>query len=117
MKNRKITIENGTVHVPDETKMSVVEIANLFYIYYNTAKRHIRTIERLGLADGDYSLSCTVEGAKIYPDYYGLEMIVAVAFRVQSANAEVFRRWIYRKAIRTEIPRILMLPIQNSMLN
>ena len=40
MKNRKITIENGTVHVPDETKMSVVEIANLFYIYYNTAKRH-----------------------------------------------------------------------------
>lgn len=117
MKNRKITIENGTVHVPDETKMSVVEIANLFDIYYNTAKRHIRTIERLGLADGNYTLSCIIEGAKIYPDYYGLEMIVAVAFRVQSANAEVFRRWIYRRAVRTEIPKILMLPIQNSSLN
>lgn len=117
MKNRKVTIENGTVHVPDETKMSIVEIANLFDIFYNTAKRHIRTIERLGLAGGDYSLSCTVEGEKIYPDYYGLEIVVAIAFRMQSANAEVFRRWICRKAAKAEIPKMLMLPIQNSMLN
>jgi hypothetical protein len=118
MENRKIILsDNGTVIVPGETKMSISEIADLFGIYYHTAKKHIRAIEKLGVARGDYSLSCTAEGSKIYPDYYGLEMIIAVAFQVQSANAEVFRKWIYRRVVRTEIPKMLMLPIQNSMLN
>jgi hypothetical protein len=35
----------------------------------------------------------------IYPDYYGLEMIVAVAFRVQSHNAKIFREWVVNKAV------------------
>jgi hypothetical protein len=97
--------------------MNIAEIADLFDIYYRTAKREIRAIEKAGVAGGDYSLSCTVEGSKIYADYYGLEMVIAVAFRVQSEKAEVFRRWIYRRAVRTEIPKILMLPIQDSMWN
>lgn len=117
MENRKIRIENAVITVPSKTKMNISEIADLFGIYYHTAKKHIRAIEKLGVAGGDYSLSCTAEGSKIYPDYYGLEMVIAVAFQVQSANAEVFRKWIYRRIVRTEIPKMLMLPIQNSMLN
>ena len=117
MENRKIRIENTVITVPSKTKMSISEIADLFGVYYHTAKKHIRAIEKLGVAGGDYSGSCTCEGSKIYPDYYGLEMVIAVAFQVQSANAEVFRKWIYRRVVRTEIPKMLMLPIQNSMLN
>ena len=89
----------------------------LLGIYYQTTKKLIRDIEKSGVTGGDYSLSCIVEREKIYPDYYGLEMVIAVAFRVQSANAEVFRRWIYRRIVRTEISKIVMLSIQNSMLN
>jgi hypothetical protein len=66
--------------------MTISEIADLFGIYYQTAKKHIRTIEKSAIAGGDERMSCTVEGMTIYPDYYGLEMIVAVAFRVQSHN-------------------------------
>ena len=117
MENRKIRIENTVITVPSKTKMNIAEIADLFGVYYHTAKKHIRAIEKLGVAGGDYSGSCTCEGSKIYPDYYGLEMVIAVAFQVQSANAEVFRKWIYRRVVRTEIPKMLMLPIQNSMLN
>ena len=118
MENRKIILsDNGKVTIPSETKMSIAEIADLFDIYYRTAKREVRAIEKAGIASGDYSGSCTCEGSKIYPDYYGLEMVIAVAFQVQSANAEVFRKWIYRRVVRTEIPKMLMLPIQNSMLN
>ena len=117
MENRKIRIENAVITVPSKTKMNIAEIADLFGVYYHTAKKHIRAIEKLGVAGGDYSRSCTCEGSKIYPDYYGLEMVIAVAFQVQSANAEVFRKWIYRRIVRTEIPKMLMLPIQNSMLN
>ena len=117
MENRKIRIENGIINVPSETKMSITEIADLFGIYYQATKELVRDIEKLGVAGGDYSRSCTCEGSKIYPDYYGLEMVIAVAFQVQSANAAVFRKWIYRRVERTEIPKMLMLPIQNSMLN
>ena len=117
MENRKIRIENAVITVPSKTKMNIAEIADLFGVYYHTAKKHIRAIEKLGVAGGDYSGSCTCEGSKIYPDYYGLEMVIAVAFQVQSANAAVFRKWIYRRVVRTEIPKMLMLPIQNSMLN
>lgn len=118
MENRKITIsDNGTVTVPGETKMSIAEIAELFGIYYQTAKREIRAIEKSGVASGDYSGICTVEGSKIYPDYYGLEMVVAVAFRVQSANAEVMRKWLLRKISKAGITEMLIIPIQNSMLN
>lgn len=117
MKSRKIIIENGTVYVPGETKMTIAEIANLFDIYYNTVKLHIRTIERSGLAGGDYSGSCTCEGSKIYPDYYGLDMVIAVAFRLQSAKTEGFRRWVVRKVSKVDIPEILIMNIQNPILN
>ena len=97
MKRKIIRIENGTVSVPGDVRMSICEIADLFDIYYQTAKRHIRAIEKSGVAGGDYSMCCTVEGQKAYPEYYGLEMIVAVAFRIQSAKADVFRKWIYHR--------------------
>lgn len=117
MENRIITIENGIVHIPNEVRMSIAGIADLFDIFYRTAKREIRSIEKSDITSGDYSMSCVCDGSKVYPDYYGLEMIIAVAFRVQSVKAEEFRRWIYRRAVRAEIPEILMLPTQNSMLN
>lgn len=118
MKRKIITIsDSGSVSVPSETKMSIPEIAELFGIYYQTAKRHIRTIEKSGIASCDYSLPCTVEGKSIYPVYYGLEMIVAVAFRVQSEKAEIFRRSIIHRITEANMPRTILLSMQNSMLN
>jgi hypothetical protein len=101
MDNRGIIsiVETGIVTVSNEVRMTISEIADLFGIYYQTAKRHIRAIEKSAVAGGDEKMSCTVEGMIIYPDYYGLEMIIAVAFRVQSHNAEIFRNWLVRKAV------------------
>ncbi|MDR2954841.1 MAG: hypothetical protein LBV43_07160 [Prevotella sp.] len=102
MKQERNTVtisDSGVVSVPDRVRMTISEIADLFDIYYQTAKRHIRAIEKSGVAGGDNSMSCTVEGMTIYPDYYGLEMIIVVAFRVQSHNAKIFREWIVNKVI------------------
>jgi hypothetical protein len=113
-----ITItENGIVAVPNETRMSIGEIANLFGIYYRTAKRHIRAIEKSGVAGGDYTMSYITCGNKVYPEYYGLEMIIALAFRIQSKNAQMFREWLCGKAVRKEIPEMPIISIQNYMLN
>jgi len=118
MKRKTITItHNGNITVPNEAKMSIPEIADLFGIFYRTAKRHIRSIEKSGIAEGDYSMTCRAEGSKVYPVYYGLEMVIAVAFRVQSAKTKVFREWIIRKADKHDVTATLISPLQNSMLN
>ena len=118
MKRKIITItDNGNITVPVETKMSIPEIADLFGIFYQTAKRHIRSIEKSGIAEGDYSMTCRAEGGKVYPVYYGLEMIIAVAFRVQSPEAEMLRRWLSRRITASRVPRTIMLSLQNPMLN
>lgn len=109
--------DNGMVTIPNNVRMSIGEIADLFGIYYSTAKRHIQAIEKSGIVSGDYSMCCTVEGQKVYPEYYGLEMIIALAFRIQSKNAEVFREWLCKKAVRKEIPEMQVVPVQNYMLN
>lgn len=113
-----ITItENGIVAVPGHVRMSVSDIADLFGIYYQTAKKLIRDIEKSGVVRGDDSTGGTVEGRKVHPDYYGLDMIIALAFRVQSKNATLFREWLCKKAVRKEIPEMQVVPVQNYMLN
>lgn len=119
MKREIITIStNGAITVPkNDIRMTVSEIADLFGIYYQTAKQGIRSIEKLGVIEGDYLMSCTIQGRKIVPEYYGLEMITALSFRIQSRNAEVFRKWLLKKALRTDIPEMLIISIQNPILN
>lgn len=118
MKRNIITItDSRVVVVPGEVRMTISEIADLFGIFYQTAKKNIRAIEKSGIAIGDYSMGGTVEGGQVYPDYYGLEMIIAVAFRVQSTNSEAFRKWVMQKAIKQQIVRIPVLLTQNAMLN
>lgn len=110
MKREKITIaDSGTVTVPSGVRMTIVEIADLFGIYYQTAKRHIRSIEKSSVADGDYSMSCTSGGSQVYPDYYGLEMIIAVAFRVRSAKTNAFRKWLIRKTVASTAGRPILI--------
>ena len=98
MKREIITIsDNDKIIVPDNVKMNITEIANLFGLYYQFTKRAIRDIERSNIAQGNFSTGGVVENSKIYPDYYGLDMIITVAFRVHTYEADVFRRWILKR--------------------
>ena len=118
MKNTKVKIrDNGAVHVPRNVKMSIAEIAELFEIFYQSAKKQIRSVEVLGTCTGDQSMSGTVEGAKIVSDYYGLDMIIAIAFRVQSVKANIFRKWVIDQSTKPEVITMPLLAMQNAMLN
>jgi hypothetical protein len=85
---------------PERVRMTICEIAALLGIFTPTAKRHIRAIEKSGIADGDYSMTCFCDGHGVHPEYYGLEMIVAVAFRISTWQANIFRRWLLGRAMR-----------------
>lgn len=118
MKNRIITItDNGNVIIPSETKMNISEIADLFGIYYQTAKKHIRAVEKSNIAGGDYSMGCVVNRNHIYAEYYGLGMVITVAFRVQSEKAGMFRKWVTRRITAVNLSQTILLSMQNSTLN
>jgi hypothetical protein len=115
MNREIITItDEGAIVAPDNpnrVRMTIVEITNLLGIYHPTAKRHIRSIEKSGIADGDYKMACIVDGNGVHPEYYGLEMIVTVAFRVKSWQADTFRRWLMERATRSEYKPHALPPI------
>lgn len=87
------------VSVPQsgDIRMTAFEIAALFDVYVQTVKGSIKTILKSGIVKADISCPVTVAGNILLPDVYGLDMIVALSFRIESRNAEVFRKWLMRK--------------------
>ena len=105
MEQREIIIsENGKVSVPDNIQMRDFEIAALFGVLIPTVKRKIRQILKEGICQSDFANGGTVVGMSIIPDYYGLDMITALAFRIQSPKAELFRQWVLRRMIAVQHP-------------
>lgn len=99
MKKAIITIENGMVSVPQsgDVRMTSFEIAALFEVYVRTITAHTKAILKSGIVKADIFSPVTIAGNILMPDVYGLDMIVALSFRIESRNAEVFRKWLMRK--------------------
>ena len=100
MKRKIMTIENGIVSLPASGKiqMTTFEIAALFEVYTQTVNSNIKAIMKSDIIKVDISCPVTVAGNILMPDFYGLEMIIALSFRIQSYKAEIFRNWLMRKA-------------------
>jgi len=94
---------NGTVSVPDKVMMQDFEIAELFGVMIPAIRSNVRAILKSEVVTIDMQHGGTVIGTTIFPDYYGLDMIMALAFRIHSHNAAILRKWILRKvATRSE---------------
>ncbi|MFT4222931.1 hypothetical protein [Dysgonomonas sp.] len=101
-----ITIsDSGTISGQGETKMRIGEMAGLFGIYYRAAKRHIRTLyfEKAGVVRGDDSIGCIVEEKNIYREYYGLDMVIALAFRIQSKKCRGLPQMVIQEGCKEKI--------------
>jgi hypothetical protein len=119
MENRIIRIENGIVSVPQsgEVWMTQHEIAALFDVYVQTVNANIKAVLKTGVIKVDTSCPLTIAGNTILPDVYSLEMIITLAFRIRSYNAEVLRRWTIWKVSKMELPEIWKISVQNPILN
>jgi len=116
MKRKIITIENGVVSVPQsaEIKMSVSEIAFLFDVYEREIYSNVKAVMKQGLIHVNVSVPAVVAGNTVIPDVYGLEMIVALAFRIRSHKAHIFRKWLMKKmTANTSGQQILMSILWN----
>lgn len=102
MKRETITIsENGVITIPSETTAPILmrnfEIAQLFGVYSQTVKAAIKAVLQSGVVVPDCTHGGTVVGSSIQPDYYGLDMITAIAFRIHSPQTQVFRKLVLSK--------------------
>ena len=99
MKREIITIDEYRVlTLPDNpaktVRMSEAETAELFGVNLPTIRTHIKSILKSGIVRADFRHGATQCGNCLLPDYYGLEMITALAFRIHSSNAQALRNYI-----------------------
>lgn len=98
MKREIVTIsESGAITIPTtQVLMRDFEIAELFGVFSQTIKSAIKFILKSGIVLPDYTHGGVVIGNSIQPDYFGLDMITAIAFRIQSPQAHLFREYLLR---------------------
>ena len=119
MKKNIVTInDNGIVSIPKEVKMQEFEIAELFGISYQVVRANIKAILKSNVCYGDYSQGGVVYETTVYPEYYGLDMTIAIAFRLQSPNAKIFREYIIHKlSTPTAQPLFIQIDSKNNIFN
>lgn len=95
----KITPVNGTVWLTKH------EIADLFECFVSKAGSNISAILQAGLLDEDKVCHRHTFESGSFVELYNLEMISALAFRVRSRNAELFRGWLIELAVQKQSDR------------
>ena len=116
MTTQPITIENRRVTIRPTANgvwLSQSQIADLFGVFTAAVSANIRVILKSGVLHEDCVIrrTCCRNGNIV--ERYDLEMITALAFRLKSENAEVFRRWIIERATTPAI--VWKMPKGNSI--
>ena len=101
MKNEIILFENQTVklevNMKDETVwLSLDQMARLFDRDKSVISRHIKNSfkEELDKSSVVANFATTATDGKTYKvEYYNLDMIISVGYRVKSQNGVIFRKW------------------------
>lgn len=115
MTTQPITIENGQVTIHPAANgvwLTQSQIANLFGVFTAAVSANIRAILKSGALHEDHVVRRTRCRNGNIVERYNLEMITALAFRLKSENAEVFRRWIIERATTPAI--VWNMPISNN---
>ncbi len=108
MTTQPITVGNGQVAIrPSANGVWFTQnpIADLFGVFISAVSANIRAIFKNGILDEDRVFRRTRNQNGNLVERYDLEMITALAFRLKSEKAEVFRRWIVKWAITSEVVR------------
>ena len=100
MKNEIILFENQNVklevNMQDETVwLSLEQMSELFDRDKSVISRHIKNILEEELDNSVVANFATTanDGKKYNVDYYNLDMIISVGYRVKSKNGILFRKW------------------------
>lgn len=114
-----ITIsESGVVTMPTAPVwMSMQEIADMLNVFGCYVRKAIKAIFKEGVLR-ECDVRCHVnEDDRISYDVYNLELVIAVAFRIDSVESRAFREFIMQAIIKkqTNRPKLVCLWSKNPM--
>ena len=114
MKRDIIIIEDKAVRVTgNEIWMTAGEIAGLFHTGVPAVNAAIRAVLKTDvLSDYEVCRYIQLENG-LYGDVYSLEIIIPVAFRLNTYCTHVFRKWLVGKALSKEKRQAYVMFIQN----
>ena len=100
MKRGIITIsETGTVIVPEvPVWMTLPEIADMLGVFEYDVRRSIKSIYRNEELYEFETMKYIKKTDGISYDVYNLEMVIAVAFKIQSKRSRMFRQFLMKRA-------------------
>lgn len=108
MKRGAITIEPNRITValsPEGTvRMTAEEIASIFHVAAASVERYIEKIFAEHELDENEvrTEQVKIHGGKRYlVEYYNLDMIIALCFRIDSYPCKAFRQWIGEQIVRS----------------
>jgi len=84
-------------------RMSSWQIARLFGVYEATVIANVKAIIKSGVIIPNTYGSLVASGKSFLPEFYDLEMIIALAFRINSAETAEVRKWLLRKISKVNI--------------
>lgn len=98
MKRGIITINNGVVGIPTAPVwMMQEEIADMFKVYGRDIRRAINAVYKDGALTESETLRYIRLDERRSIDTYSIEMIIAIAFRINSRESEIFRRYMMNR--------------------
>ena len=98
MKRGIITIDNGVVGIPTAPVwMMQEEIADMFNVYGRDIRRAINAVYKDGALTESETLRYIRLDERRSIDAYSIEMIIAIAFRINSKETFAFRRYIINR--------------------
>lgn len=109
MKRGIITINNGVVGIPTASVwMTQEEIADLFNVYGRDICRAINAIYIEGVLDKSETMRYIRLDDRRSIDAYSIEMIIAIAFKINSRESEIFRDFIMNGLLAEENTSIVL---------
>ena len=109
--------DNGSVTIQTNVAMTDFEIAQLLGVMLPTVKGVIKRLLKTR-----YVADCSggiVHGNQIIPEYFGLNVVIYIAFQVDSRETEIFRQWILKRIAthQEKSPQIFIQLPQNQVFN
>jgi len=87
-------------------RMRSGQIARLFGVFEATVIANIKAIIKNGVIIPNSYGSLVQSGKSFLPEFYDLDMIIALAFRINSMETAELRKWIMGKISRVNIAKI-----------
>ena len=110
--------ESGTVSMPTDTVwMTMLEIADMYNVFGYYVRKAVKAVFKDGILKEQGVRRHVRKNDRISYDVYSLELVIAVAFRIDSIESRAFREFIMQSVIGKQTSRTKLVCIftENAM--